>query len=78
MVARHRPVSMSASQMTAGSGADPVNPDQKPRPHAAIMRALNEAHNLGAVLDNLQGWTEPIFIVDSRNSDETGTGRGMR
>jgi hypothetical protein len=39
---------------------------------------MNEAHNLGAVLDNLRGWAEQMFIVDSRNSDETETGRGMR
>jgi hypothetical protein len=39
---------------------------------------MSEAHNLGAVLDNLQGWAEQLFIVDSRYSDETETGRGMR
>ncbi|MEP4484835.1 MAG: glycosyltransferase family 2 protein [Halioglobus sp.] len=35
------------------------------------MITLNEAHNLEAVLDNIQGWAEEVFIVDSYSSDET-------
>lgn len=35
------------------------------------MITLNEAHNLSAVLDNIQGWAEEIFIVDSYSSDDT-------
>ncbi|HEU4662449.1 MAG TPA: glycosyltransferase family 2 protein [Dokdonella sp.] len=33
------------------------------------MIALNEAHNLEAVLDNLDGWAEEVFLVDSCSSD---------
>ena len=35
------------------------------------MITLNEAHNLEAVLDNIQDWAEEVFIVDSYSSDET-------
>ncbi len=35
------------------------------------MITLNEAHNLEAVLDNIQNWAEQVFIVDSYSTDET-------
>jgi len=35
------------------------------------MITLNEAHNLEAALDNIQGWAEQVFIVDSYSSDRT-------
>lgn len=38
-------------------------------PIAVVMIALNEAHNLEAVLDNLDGWAEEIFLVDSYSVD---------
>jgi glycosyltransferase involved in cell wall biosynthesis len=40
-------------------------------PITVVMITLNEAHNLEAVLDNVQGWAEEVFIVDSYSSDET-------
>ena len=40
-------------------------------PLAVIMITLNEAHNLDKVLDNIQGWAEEVFIVDSYSSDDT-------
>jgi glycosyltransferase involved in cell wall biosynthesis len=40
-------------------------------PITVVMITLNEAHNLEAVLDNIQGWAEEVFIVDSYSSDET-------
>lgn len=40
-------------------------------PITVVMITLNEAHNLEAVLDNVQGWAEAVFIVDSYSSDET-------
>jgi glycosyltransferase involved in cell wall biosynthesis len=40
-------------------------------PLAVVMITLNEAHNLEAVLDNIQGWADEVFIVDSYSSDET-------
>ncbi|MBL4782703.1 MAG: glycosyltransferase family 2 protein [Porticoccaceae bacterium] len=43
----------------------------KPLPIAVVMITLNEAHNLDAVLDNIQGWAEEVFIVDSFSSDAT-------
>ncbi|HEY6940490.1 glycosyltransferase family 2 protein [Dokdonella sp.] len=38
-------------------------------PIAVVMIALNEAHNLEAVLDNLDGWAEEVFLVDSHSAD---------
>jgi glycosyltransferase involved in cell wall biosynthesis len=35
------------------------------------MIALNEAHNMAAVLDNVCGWAQEIFLVDSYSADET-------
>ena len=49
----------------------PTKPNAKPLPIAVVMITLNEAHNLEAVLDNIQGWAEEVFIVDSYSSDET-------
>lgn len=40
-------------------------------PVAVVMISLNEAHNLGAVLDNLEDWAEQVFLVDSYSSDGT-------
>jgi glycosyltransferase involved in cell wall biosynthesis len=40
-------------------------------PLSIVMITLNEAHNLEAVLDNIQNWAEQVFIVDSYSSDET-------
>ena len=49
----------------------PTKPNAKPLPIAVVMITLNEAHNLEAVLDNIQDWAEQVFIVDSYSSDET-------
>lgn len=35
------------------------------------MISLNEAHNMEAVLDNIAGWAQEVFLVDSYSSDET-------
>ena len=35
------------------------------------MISLNEAHNLEAVLKNLAGWAQEVFLVDSYSADET-------
>jgi glycosyltransferase involved in cell wall biosynthesis len=40
-------------------------------PIAVVMIALNEAHNMEAVLQNLQGWAQEVFLVDSYSSDDT-------
>lgn len=38
---------------------------------AVVMIALNEAHNMEAVLRNLAGWAREVFLVDSCSSDDT-------
>ncbi len=40
-------------------------------PVAVVMISLNEAHNMEAVLDNLKGWAQEVFLVDSYSRDET-------
>ena len=40
-------------------------------PVAVIMISFNEAHNMQAVLDNLEGWAQEVFLVDSYSSDDT-------
>lgn len=49
---------------------------QSPRPKgkvpiAVIIISLNEAHNMEDVLDNLEGWAQEVFLVDSFSSDQT-------
>lgn len=38
---------------------------------AVVMIVLNEGHNMEAVLANLRGWAEQVFLVDSYSSDDT-------
>lgn len=40
-------------------------------PVAVIMISLNEGHNMEAVLQNLQGWAQEVFLVDSYSQDDT-------
>ena len=40
-------------------------------PIAVVMIALNEAHNMEAVLGNLKGWAQQVFLVDSYSTDGT-------
>jgi glycosyltransferase involved in cell wall biosynthesis len=35
------------------------------------MISLNEAHNMNAVLQNLSGWAQEVFLVDSYSADDT-------
>ena len=35
------------------------------------MITLNEGHNMAAVLENLRGWAQEVFIVDSYSKDDT-------
>jgi hypothetical protein len=50
-----------------------VQPKWQPgaAPVAVIMIALNEGHNMEAVLENLKGWAQEVFLVDSYSKDET-------
>lgn len=40
-------------------------------PVAVVMISLNEGHNLRAVCENLKGWAQEVFLVDSFSQDET-------
>lgn len=40
-------------------------------PIAVVMIALNESHNMDAVLENLRGWAQEVFLVDSYSGDGT-------
>lgn len=40
-------------------------------PVAVVMISLNEAHNMEPVLENLRGWAQEVFLVDSFSRDET-------
>lgn len=40
-------------------------------PVAVVMISLNEEHNMAAVLNNLKGWAQEVFLVDSYSKDET-------
>lgn len=42
-----------------------------PVPVAVIMISLNEGHNMEAVLRNLAGWAQEVFLVDSFSQDDT-------
>jgi len=42
-----------------------------PVPVAVVMISRNEAHNMAAVLENLKGFAQEVFLVDSYSSDET-------
>ncbi|MDH3742694.1 MAG: glycosyltransferase family 2 protein, partial [Hyphomicrobiales bacterium] len=35
------------------------------------MISLNEAHNMADVLDNVAGWAQEVFLVDSFSADNT-------
>ena len=40
-------------------------------PVAVILISLNEGHNMDAVLKNLSGWAQEVFLVDSYSKDST-------
>jgi hypothetical protein len=40
-------------------------------PVAVVMISLNEAHNMQDVLNNLAGWAQQVFLVDSCSADDT-------
>ena len=40
-------------------------------PVAVVMISLNEGHNLDSVLQNLAGWAQQVFLVDSFSKDDT-------
>lgn len=40
-------------------------------PVAVVLITLNEAHCMDAVLHNLRGWAQEVFVVDSYSADDT-------
>lgn len=40
-------------------------------PVAVVMISLNEGHNMEAVCQNLAGWAQEVFLVDSYSQDDT-------
>ena len=58
---------MSASPVKVSTSAWP----EGVAPVAVVMIALNEGHNIEAILDNLSGWAKEVFLVDSFSKDET-------
>lgn len=40
-------------------------------PVAVVMIALNEEHHLREALENLKGWAQEVFLVDSYSTDQT-------
>jgi len=40
-------------------------------PIAVIMISLNEAHNMKDILNNLRGWAQEVYLVDSCSQDDT-------
>ncbi len=40
-------------------------------PIAVVMISLNEGHNMEAVLENLKGWAQEVFLLDSHSRDNT-------
>lgn len=42
-----------------------------PVPVAVVMISLNEGHNMEAVLRNLSGWAQEVYLVDSYSRDDT-------
>ena len=52
-----------------GAGAETARTDSAPI--AVVMITLNEGHHMAAVLENLRGWAQEVFVVDSYSVDDT-------
>jgi glycosyltransferase involved in cell wall biosynthesis len=40
-------------------------------PVAVVLISLNEGHNMRAVLENIAGWAQEVFLIDSCSQDQT-------
>ena len=55
----------------------PIPSDKRARwqpgvaPVAVVMISLNEGHNLEAICQNLAGWAQEVFLVDSHSQDDS-------
>jgi len=59
----------STSRAEQGSTSSTWEPGSAPV--AVVMISLNEGHNLEAVCQNLKGWAQEVWLVDSFSKDET-------
>lgn len=59
----------AASREHSGTGCVAWHPGRAPV--AVVMIALNEGHNIQGVCDNLRGWAQEVFLVDSFSNDAT-------
>lgn len=62
---------MDPDQKMPPSGAKQQGESSPRAQVAVVMITLNEAHNMDAVLENLRGWAQEVFIVDSYSKDDT-------
>lgn len=58
--------------MSADSHSNPTRRwEAGTAPVAVVMIALNEGHNLDEVCENLRGWAQEVWLVDSYSKDNT-------
>lgn len=62
---------MSTIPQDPSAQLQPSTWPQGSAPVAVVMISLNEGHNIQAVLDNLKGWAQEVFMVDSYSADDT-------
>ena len=62
---------MNTDRVSVLSEAEPPAWQPGVAPVAVVMISLNEAHNMEAVLQNLKGWAQQVFLVDSYSQDDT-------
>lgn len=48
-----------------------MSDDSSQVPVAVVMLSLDEAHNMVPVLENVGGWAQEVFLVDSYSRDQT-------
>lgn len=65
------PLSLSTSSVPARCESELPKWSGGCAPVAVVMISLNEAHNMEAVLENLSGWAQEVFLVDSYSADDT-------
>lgn len=62
---------MSADAMPAATTNTPGTWVPGTAPVAVVMISLDEGRNLPGVLENLRGWAQEVFVVDSGSGDDT-------
>lgn len=54
-----------------GPPNEPVHWQPGDTPVSVVMISLNEGHNIEAVCENLAGWAQEVFLLDSFSQDDT-------